>query len=227
MQAILQLITSFAAILGINAIPAGLVLFGGNSAATTMVLYYLENLIAIVLTAARVRILAPADDGAYADRGIDTIETKSHGYTSSRRYVLRNRRVLITDYLTIALFLTVWVALPLVLMLLLGHVNISMATILSGMGGIIIFQLLYFATDLVLLGPLTAAQAENLLSHSCSRIGLVVIAVVLGIGITMINQNWVTIPFVLLKTGADLTVTVQAFRAHIRIPKGLGGQGVP
>ncbi len=226
-QAILQLAASLTAILGINAIPAGLVLFGGNSAATAMVLYYLENIVAVLLTAARVRVLAPSDDSAYSDRGLEKIETSSHGVTTSRRYVLRNRRVLIMDYLTMAFFLSAWVIVPMILMFLLGHIRLSTATILSGLGGIVAFQLFYFVTDLIFLGPLTAAQAENILQHSCSRVGLVVIAVVLGIGVVAVNQNWVTIPFVLLKTGADLTVTVRAFMAHIRFPKGQASTSAP
>ena len=96
-----------------------------------------------------------------------------------------------------------------------------MAVVGSGLAGMVGFQLFYFVSDLVLLGPLTPAQAENLLGHSCSRVGLVIIAVALGIGVTALNRNWVTLPFVLLKTGADLTVTVRSFRAHLRISQGL------
>ncbi len=98
-QAILQLIISLAATLGINAIPAGIVLLGGNSAWTAMVLYFLENIVSILLAAARVLILASAQDAGYANLSYDTMKVTVNGVPRPERQTPRTRGALIMDYL--------------------------------------------------------------------------------------------------------------------------------
>ena len=177
-QTVVQLITALVASLGINAIPVGLVVVGGNSAATAMVLYFLENLISILLSAARVRILAPANDEAYADMGSDKVETTVDGVVRSQKTILRTRRVLITDFVTLALIFSLATGIFLAAFLfLILHAEIPGSVILTGMEGIVAFQLVSFVADLVLLGPLTPANAEALLEQSMGRVSLIYFAV--------------------------------------------------
>jgi hypothetical protein len=217
-QAVLRLIAALAANLGINAIPAGLVLLGGNSAATAMVLYFLENLVSILLAAARVRILAPANDEAYADMGYDNVETSVDGVVRSQKTILRTRRVLITDFVSLALIFSLGTGIFLgAFLFLILHVEIPGSVILAGMEGIMAFQLFNFVSDLVLLGPLTPAHADILLQQSMGRVALIYFAVFVGVILAAIvgNSSFV-LPFAALKTVADLATTFQGFKAHIQ-----------
>ena len=218
-QAILQLITALAANLGINAIPAGLVLIGGNSAATAMVLYFLENLVSVLLPAARVRILAPANDEAYADMGYDNVETSVDGQIRSQRKILRTRRVLIGDFVLMALLFSLGTGIFLgAFLFLVLQADVPGSAILAGMEGIIAFQLVAFVADLVLLGPLTPAHAEVLLEQSMGRVGLIYFAVFIGaILAAVLGNSAFVLPFAALKTITDLASTIQGFRAHHQI----------
>ena len=213
----LQLIISLAAMLGINAIPAGIVLVGGNSAATAMVLYFLENLVWVILAAVRVRILAPADDRAYASLGYDTVKITVNGVPRPERQILRNRRVLISDYLLMSFVFSLGAGLFLFLFLfVLGNTSVPGSVILAGMEGIVAFQLLHLIADLLLLGPLTPPQAEGLLRQSMGRVALIFLAVFIGVFLAAANISWFVIPFVVLKTITDLTVAIQNSTARIQ-----------
>jgi hypothetical protein len=219
LQTILQLLTALTANLAINAIPAGLVLIGGSSAATAMVLYFLENLVSVLLAAARVRILAPANDDAYADMGYDDVETSIDGQIRSQRKILRTRRVLIIDYVSMAFFFSAATGIFLsAFLFLILRMDISPSAILTGMGGILALQLLSFIADLVLLGPLTPAHAEILLKQSLGRVSLIYFAVFIGaILAAIVGSNWFVLPFAGLKTTADLAATIQSFRVHRQV----------
>ncbi len=217
--AALQLMTALAANLGINAIPAGLVLLGGSSAATAMVLYYLENLVSVVLAAGRVRILAPANDEAYANMGYDNVQAKVDGQIRSQKRILRTRRVIIFDYVSMAFILSsasgVFLCAFLFLVL---QADIPRSALVTGMAGIVAFQLLSFFADLVLLGPLLPAQAESLLKQSMGRVALIYFAVFIGVVLAgIVGNNSFVLPFAALKTITDLATTVQGSRAHHQI----------
>ncbi len=220
MQAVPQRVTSVLAVLGINAIPAGIVLLGGNSAATALVLYFLENLVLVILAALRVRILAPANDEAYADMGYDTVQTTVNGVVSTERRILRNRRVLITDYLLVSLAFSIGLGIFIFMFLfVIGNANIPGSVILSGLAGIVAFQLLHFFVDLALLGPLTPTQAGILLQKSMGHVALIYFAVFIGFFLAAANINWFVIPFVALKTISDLALSIQTFTARIQMAR--------
>ncbi len=216
-QVVLQLLISLAATLGINAIPAGIVVLQGNPAQTAMVLYFLENLVSVLLAAARVRILAPADDQAYAVLGQDTVKTTVNGAVASERQLVRNRRRLITDYLLMSFGLSAGVGVfILFLVFFVGHADISGSVIATGMAGIVALQLFYFLADLVLLGPMTPPQAERVLQQSMGRVALLFFAVFIGIFVALVNINWFVIPFIVLRTVTDLAISVQGFSARVK-----------
>lgn len=215
LRAILQFCISLVALLGINAVPTDLVLLQNNSAATAMILYYLEAMIAVILAAARVRILAPAEDPAYIEMSVNTLVTRS-----SLRLMPHNRQMLIREYLLAPLGL--WFVVGIFIFLIVfffGRQYISGVVVLSGMGWIAAFQLFYFVADLFLLGHVTPAQAENILRHGISQVALISFAVFIGVIVGMGNVNRFILPFIALKTLADVAITVQIFRRHLRISK--------
>ena len=220
-KAALQAIPSALAALGINTIPAGIVLVGGESAETAMVLYFLENILLILFTAARVRILAPAHDEAYNSAAPpDYTRIEVNGRVVSQRRTPRNRGMLLKGYLTFSLSFSLGagVFLSLFLFMILGA-NVSSTAIISGIAGIAAFQLFHFITDLFLLGRLSPRRAERLLEHSMGRVALLYLAVGVGAFLTLIVERWFVLPFAILKTVVDLTAPIQTFRERDQKPK--------
>lgn len=211
-KAILQAIPSAVAALGINTIPAGIVLVGGESAETAMVLYFLENILLILFTTARVRILAPAHDEAYTRTAPDHTQVKVNGRIVFQGHTPRDRGTLLTGYLIFSLSFSMGtgVFLFIFLFLILGA-NISGTVIISGMIGIAAFQFFNFVTDLFLLGRLSPWRAEMLLDHSMGRVALLYLAVVAGVFLTLMVEQWFVLPFAVLKTIVDLVMPIQAF----------------
>jgi len=208
------------AALGINAIPAGIVLFGGQSAETAMVLYFLENLLSILFTATRVRILAPAHDSAYASAAPDQIQLKAAGRIVVQKQVAHDRRSLLEGYLIFSVSFSAvsGIFLFLFLYLILGA-SLSGTVILSGLAGIAGFQLLSFATDLFLSDRLSPRGAEVLLERSMGRVALLYLAVGVGAFLAVMVEKWFILPFAVLKTLADLAAPIQALGARNQRPK--------
>ena len=219
-KTVLQAILSAMAALGINTIPAGIVLVGGQSAETAMLLYFLENILLILFTAARVRILAPAHDEAYSSTALDYTQIKVKDRIVFQGYTPRDRGTLLTGYLIFSLSFSIGtgVFLFFFLFLILGA-NISSTVIIAGMVGIAAFQLFNFVTDLFLLGRLSPGRAEKLLEHSMGRVALLYLAVVVGVLLTLVVEKWFVLPFAVLKTIVDLAMPIQAFSARNQRPK--------
>jgi hypothetical protein len=212
LQSILQLLTSLVAHLGVNAIPAGLFWWGGTSAATTLVLYILETPLAVLLGALRVRILAPGNDNAYLG-----LEARPLAASASLRTPFRNRRELMVYYVAVSLGLCLIFGLWIAWLLFLLHMPLTGSAIASAMSGIIAFQLFSFVADLILMGRITAAQAEAILLHNMRRAGLIALAGVLGFIVANINPadiTWFVTPFVVMRTGGDMLTTFLSFRAR-------------
>ena len=219
-RTVLQAIPPAVAALGINAIPAGIVLLRGQSAETAMVLYFFENLLSILFTASRVRILAPAHDRAYASAAPDQTRLKVAGRIVVQKQVAHDRRSLLEGYLIFSLSFSVvsGVFLFLFLYLILGA-SISVTVILSGLVGIAGFQLLNFVTDLFLLGHLSPRGAEVLLERSMGRVALLYLAVGAGAFLALMEEKWFILPFAVLKTIADLAAPIQALGARNQRPE--------
>ena len=213
-KAVLQAIPSVVAALGVNTIPAGIVLVGGQSAETAMILYFLENILLILFTAARVRILAPAHDEAYSSTTLDYTRIKVNDRIVFQGHTPRDRGTLLTGYLIFSLSFSLGtgVFLFFFLFLILGA-NISSTVIIAGMGGIAAFQLFNFVTDLFLLGRLSSRRAEKFLEHSMGRVALLYLAVAVGVFLTLIVEKWFVLPFAVLKTIVDLAGLAPIFSA--------------
>ena len=207
---LLRAIPSALAALGINAIPAGIVLLGGRSAATAMVLYFIENIVAVLLAAARVRVLAPASDAGYASGPPDYTQIKVNGRIVFRKQTPRDRRSLLTGYLVSSLGLSIGTGVFLFAFLfLILRASVPGAVIVSGAGGMAAFQLVSFVADLLLLGPLPPARAELLLQRSMGRVALLYVSVFAGVALALFVDRWFVLPFAALKTIVDLAAPVR------------------
>ncbi len=185
-----------------------------------MVLYFLENILSILFTAARVRILAPAHDEAYTSTAPDFTQIKVNGRIVFQGHTPRDRGTLLTGYLIFSLSFSIGTGVFLFLFLfLILSSNISSTVIISGLIGIAAFQLFNFVTDLFLLGRLSPGRAEMLLEHSMGRVALLYLAVVVGVFLTLMVEQWFVLPFAVLKTIVDLTTPIQAFSARSQRPK--------
>ncbi len=221
-KSILQTIVSLVAPLGINAIPAGLVIFGGSSVETAMVLYFIENVIGIGFATARVLILAPARDEAYATVGPAFAQGKLYinDRLVERQSDPASRRTLVGNYLIGALAFSLGSGVFLfIFVFLILHAPISTSVIVTGMEGIVAFQVFHFVADLFLLGRLTPERAANILQQSWGRIGLLFLAVFIGIFLAASMDRWFVLPFAALKTIADLTPPIQVMIERIRSPQ--------
>lgn len=184
------LIPSVLAGLGVNLVPAAAVSLSG-SAEAAMLIYFLENLIAVLLAAARVRLLAPPRD--------DT--SPNH----------RMRRSLLSSYLTIALGFTlvngVFIA---AFLFLFNDVAVPRTLVLWGMVAAAFFQLFLFVFDLGRLRGLTLGGSETLLEQSLGRVALLHLAVFVGVIAAAFTRGWFVVPFIVLKTIVDVGTPVQA-----------------
>lgn len=108
---------SIVSTLGVNAIPAGGLLVAGWSAETAMVIYFLENIVAVMLAAARVLIIPSVRDAAFTKNTEDR-------RTLVKGYVL----VALGSSLASAVFLSGFIFLIL-------RAEIPFQTIVAGMTG--------------------------------------------------------------------------------------------
>jgi hypothetical protein len=206
---IIQRVFSFITALGRNAIPFGVVLFGGNSTQSAMVLYFLETIVAILLAAIYVRLRAPAEDPGYA--GISSTQTQiiTNGRISYRSQA-GDRRTLIQNFLLFSLgFSLIPGIFMIVFVILILHADISAATITSGMAGIGAFQILNFMAEFFTLGTLTPESASNFLKQSMGRSALIYISVFAGMILAAFVQSWFIVPFATLKTILDVSYAFQ------------------
>lgn len=182
---------SIVATLGVNAIPAGGLLVAGWSAETAMVIYFLENIVAVLLACARVLIIPSVHDAAFVSN------TRDHR-TLVKEYFL----VAIGFSLASAVFLSAFIFLIL-------RAEIPFQTIVAGMTGIIAFQFFGFVCDLLLLRPLPLSRAEDLLRRSLGRVFLLHLAVFVGMFAAAFADRWFVLPFVALKTAVDVGGQIQ------------------
>ena len=210
-KAILQTAVSIVTALGANTIPAGIVFLDGQAAETAMLLYFLENILAVILAAVCVRLLAPAQDEGYASAVPDHTEIRVNGRLTFRGNTLRDRTTLLRDYLVISSGLSLGSGVFLVCFLfLILRADIPKSAILSGFTGIAGFQLLNFVANLLWLRPLSAQRATFLLQQSLGRVALLYLAVGVGFVLALFVERWFVLPFAVLKTIVDLAAPFQA-----------------
>lgn len=182
-----------AAALGVNAVPAAAVFGAGAPAETAMVLYFLENLVIVLLTALLVRLLAPARD-----------ETSPNH---------RTRRSLLSTYLMVALGFTLINGLFIALFVgVFLDVSIPRAALVGGVALIVVFAAAGTIIALVRLRPLSLAAAETVLERTLGRVFLLHLGVFIGVFLAAAVGSWFVWPFIVLKTVTDVGQAIQALR---------------
>lgn len=214
-------ITKILSALGLNAVPVVGFLGLGWGWENTMLLYLLETLIGILLVALRIRLLAPAHEeviGATLAKPLVEISTGKQSAKKVIRYawptsegVRYDRNEMLKSYLLISLSLSVGTAVfMLAFLFMLMHVQVNLAALQLGLGGIFTFQLLSLLGDVVWLRRLSLAQAEKLLEQNMGRVALLYLAVFAGICTASFHAYGFLLPFMGLKTMVDVGQPIQA-----------------
>jgi len=208
-KTIFQKIVTLGAALGRNFIPLGAVWLAGNTSETGMILYLLETFLAVLLAALYVRFRAPAHDPAYQTVASSKMRIVSNGRVSTR-YDSGSRRSLLQGFLIFSAGFGLIPALFFVLWLFLLRTDISIPSILVGLGGIAFFQLVNFIADFFLLGALTPEDAGNYLNQRMGRVALVYTAVFIGLLLGLLfSIEWFIYPFAVLKIIQEIAFIFQ------------------
>jgi hypothetical protein len=199
-QTTISIVTS----VGINAIPAGIVLALGKSLATSMVLYYLETLTAALLTVIFLLLRAPAGDPGYTEIVAVRPDVPA-SRTPVRGRQPGNRAEMIRLFLIVSFGFGVIPGVFFISWMVYARANLSYSAVASGISGMIVFQLLNFIAELLQFGALTPAAASSLIDQNVRRIFLIYFSVFGGMLLAIFFAiNWFVIPFAILKTLADI-----------------------
>ncbi len=189
----IRLIVAEAAAIAINVVPLGLWFFEDYSAEATMIIYALESAAAMVFAVLCVLLVSPAYDAA-----------------GSTKYKRRSK--LIGDFLAVSVGLTAAVSVfagAFIFLVLKASVEVSL--IASAFLIVLAFQLAEFVANVVTLRPLPLRNAEFLLTRSMGKSGLLFLGVFLGIFLAAFVDEWFVVPFVVLKTIADVGEPIEFF----------------
>lgn len=199
--------------LGLNAVPALGWFLADWSAGTTLLVYWLETLIGILLVAARIVIhrRARPSKGHWDYRAAQGQQTS---YSSKR-----------TTYLSA--FLVPAVAFSLVHGVFLGVLGFMMVSkhltqearvdvdaLCAGMLGVAVFQLADFAFDLFRLPSQPFARVERLGNLSISRVLVIHLTILGGMAAVMFtgaNRNFFGV-FIFLKTMLNLSLVIPQYQ---------------
>lgn len=199
-----QRIVSIFTTLGRNSIPLGAFLFGGNSAETALTLYFLETLIAIILTTVTIRLRAPAEHSGYKSIASTYTETHVNGQVI-RKHQKGNRRSLLEGFLIFSLAFSVVPGIMMALFLFgVLQADMSAGAIGLGIAGIAVFQLIHFGVEVYRNPKLSPAQANDTLQHSMGRSALLFLSCFAGMLLAGFVTDWFIIPFAILKTVTDV-----------------------
>jgi hypothetical protein len=168
-----------------NAVPAFGVFVRDWAAANALLLYLGENVVMALLAALTVRLLAPASEAI-------------EGKEKSRGESLR------TFFLIAVPFTCGAAVFALVVVLIREEYSIRPHELASGLALMVLFQLIAFATGLRRLRGTTLAEFENMLVSVLGRVFLLAFAVWAGLFLVFFFSTAFVIPFMVLKTIADL-----------------------
>jgi Family of unknown function (DUF6498) len=190
-KSIIVFIISLVSVLGINFIPLEMLLYRDFSGESAMLLYALETVVAIFLTAIFVFLFAPEREQAKK---------------------IMTRRELLQVYLlaTGGLSAVSGVFLCVFIFLIL-KAELALASIVSGLLWIFGFQILEFIADFIMLRPLSLAKADVFLQRSLNKAVLLFLGVFIGVFLALFVDKWFVAPFIVLKTTADIADQIEIF----------------
>jgi hypothetical protein len=195
-KSIVGFIISVISVLGINFIPLEMLLYKNYSSETTMVVYALENVLAIFLATVFILLFAPRLD---------------------RAGEIRTRRELLQMYLISTISLTVGSGIFLSIFIFgILRADVTFPAVATAFTWVAGFLALEFIGDFIMLRPLSLAQADAFLTRSVRRVFLLFLGVFLGIFLAAFVNSGFVVPFIFLKTLADIADQIeiyQGFRA--------------
>jgi hypothetical protein len=206
--------THLLTVLGVNAVPALGVFAGGWPAETAMLVYLLETLTMIALSALRVRLLAPAREETAGEPSplLAGVTATPVGATSLMGNKPRDRRQILEGFLVVSFgFAGVSGVFIAVFLLLILKAPIAGSDVAAGLAAILVFQLFELVADLILWRRLSLAQSETLLLQSLRRAFVLYFGVFAGLCGAAYAGSWFVIPFIVLKTLMDLGTQVEYF----------------
>jgi hypothetical protein len=219
-------------VLGVNAVPALGVFAGGWPAETAMLVYLLETLTMVVLSALRVRLLAPAREETMGDQPAPasplpaglTVTTPA-GSKSWMDNQPRDRRQILEGFLVVSFgFSGVSGVFIVVFLFLIRKAPIAASDVTAGLVTILIFQLFELVADLILWRRMSLGQADILLLQSLRRAFVLYFGVFIGLCGAAYTGSWFVIPFIVLKTLMDVGTQVEYFLKRRPVTTGIGGQ---
>jgi small-conductance mechanosensitive channel len=175
---------SLVSVAGVNFIPLEMWLHDDFSGAQSMILYWLENILAIFLAIVFVFLFAPRRDET------DKVRTR-------KDTIVFYSLLAIPFSLASAAFFFYFVVEALAS-------EIDLRAVAQAMLWIVGFLLLEFAADALMIRRLTLFQAELFMNRSLGRIFLFFLTVLLGYCLIIFGFGWFVVPFVVLKTLADI-----------------------
>ena len=198
-KSITGFIISVISVLGINFIPLEMWLYENYSGETTMVVYALENVLAIFLATVFILLFAPRRD---------------------RTTRIRTRRELLQIYLISSLGLSAGSGIFLSLFIFgILRADVAFPAVAEALVWIFGFLVLEFIGDFIMLRPLSLAQADTFLNRSIRRVFLLFLGVFLGVFLAAVVDTWFVVPFVILKTLADIADQIEIYQGfHSKIP---------
>jgi len=210
MKRIAGFLISLVSVLGINFIPLEMFLYRDFTWESGMIFYGLENLIAVLFTAGFVYLFAPKRENV---SHLLPPEAKVKMEVQFRTKKLQPKEGIVTGYLLFAaafggggtLFLFAFLVVAL-------KKSIQYEAIFSALPIIAGFLVLEFFGDWLMLRPIDMADIGSLLKRSMGRIALLYLSVFVGFFLALFVEWLFFVPFVILKTLADLTEVGQVFR---------------
>lgn len=230
--------------LGMNAVPAIGVWFGGWPPATAMVVYLAETLLIVMVTALRLRLLLPArwDPPAAASsaptpltpmlatarwqvRSGKSFSRSRVGMRSQPAMTLQSNQVqtradLIQSFLILAGGFAAGAGVFLLAITLISRMLDLAATgrvlgpSLLTLSAILLIGLV---VDVILLRQASPAQAELWIQQSLGRVFLIYLAVFIGTVLAVFFQAmWFVTPFIVLKTIVDIGGPIQQAIKQVR-----------
>ena len=191
-KSIIGFIISIISVLGINFIPLEMLLYKNYSSETTMVVYALENVLAIILATVFILLFAPRID---------------------QTAKIRTRKELLQVFLISTVSLSVGSGIFLSIFIFgIMRADVTFPAVAEAMIWIFGFQVLEFIADFIMLRPLSLAQADAFLTRSIRRVFLLFLGVFLGVFLAAFVTRGFVLPFIILKTLADIADQIEIYQ---------------
>jgi hypothetical protein len=185
--------------LAINLVPLYGMLVSQWARTTTLALYFCEGVTLLVLTYLRLRFFLPAR------------EEKPGSKPRVRREVIQGYLAFVgMGMFVIGVFLSV-------ILFMLLKTTIPFSYLGPALLVIVVFQLIAFLSDFLLVRPASFDQGDLWIHQSMQRFAVLYFAIFIGLALGVFNADWVFYPFVALKilvdVGSPLEQIVKSKRA--------------